>query len=297
MNESNELQNQTTIDPEVIKESTALETTRPALPVTVEELANLPEGVGLEKIQNRIKIVDALRRASIALTFPQDWLLFRTPDGAVTAFCQDSGCKRFWQIWGIEIQPTGEAERITDEKTEDFAYKVTGNGLCRATGLFVEGIEGVRYSTEDFCKDLPDLKKEVRVKQAAIANRDGNIIRALAGMKSVSLELLEQVWAGSGKTVDKCSRGKGFGSKHDRAGVGTQSTSAPAAEAPVCAGCNVTMSFIPAGERDGQRWEAYYKCKEFKWDSVKRISNGHDRITLADWEKKLNAAKAVERGE
>ena len=296
MNDTSETNNQHTIEPEVVTETALVPSNRPALPITVEELANLPDNMGLENIQNRIKIVESLRRASVALTSPQDWLLFRTPEGAATGYLQDSGCKRIWQIWGIEIQPTGEAERIDDEKTGTFAYKVTGNGLCRATGLFVEGVEGIRYSTEDFCKNLPELQKMVRVKQAAIANRDGNIIRSLAGMKSVAVEILQSVWDGSGKTIDKCSHGKGYGSKHERAGVDTQSTDAPSTDAPRC-NCGAIMQFVRGGERDGRAWAAYYKCPEYKWDYTKKQGNGHGRIDLSEHEAQMKAAIAVSRGE
>jgi hypothetical protein len=278
------------IEPEVIHEETAL--TRPSMPVTIDELAVIPDDKGIQVIQARYKMIDTLRRASISLTSPQDWLLFKSPEGAVTAYLQDSGCKRIWQIWGIEISPREGWDKITDDETGDFACKCYGTGVSKVTGLFVENIERVRYSHENYCKDLPKLQQEVRVKQAAIANRDGNIIRALTGLKSVALEMLEEVWKGTGKNSDKCARGKGFGSKHERAGVGTQASSAPDIDSPICSGCNIRMQFIPAGERDGQRWEAYYKCKEFKWDSVKRINNGHDRITLADWEKKLAELKS-----
>lgn len=274
------------IEPELIHEEIA--TTRPSMPVTIDELAVIPDDRGIQIIQQRFKIIDSLRRASISLTSPQDWLLFKSPEGAVTAYLQDSGCKRIWQIWGIEIQPMGGFEKITDDETGDFACKCFGNGVSKVTGLFVENIEGVRYSNENYCKDLPKLQQEVRVKQAAIANRDGNIIRALTGLKSVALEMLEDVWKGTGKTSALCNLGKGYGSKYERRGAEQHDQAPKDIAPPVCGLCKKTMKYVPAGAN----YSAFWSCPDKKKGPDGRY-NDHQSISTSDWEKKLAELKGA----
>lgn len=283
MNENTEPENPA-VEPEIIQD---LAVTRPSMPVTVDELAVIPDERGIQVIQARFKIIDSLRRASISLTSPQDWLLFKTPEGAVTAFLQDSGCKRIWQIWGIEIQPTGEFEKITDDETGDFAYRCFGNGVSKVTGLFVEQIEGVRYSNENYCKDLPKLQQEVRVKQSAIANRDGNIIRALTGLKSVALEMLEEVWKGTGKNTALCNLGKGYGSRTERRGAEVHDQAPKDIPPPICAVCKKNMKYVPAGAN----YSAFYSCPDKKKGPDGKY-NEHQSISCIDWEKKLAELKA-----
>lgn len=272
--------------PEILREETAVART---IPVTLDELANLPEEQGLEKVENRVKIVQALRRASIELTNPQDWLLFKSPDGAVTAFLQDSGCGRILPLWGIDIEPKNGFTRIDDEKDGEFAYECCADGFCNATGRFVKDVTGVRYSTEDFCKNLPPLLKDVRVKQASVANRNGNIVRALAGMKGVALEELQAVW-GTRKSIDKCSLGKGYGSKADRQGAGGVSAATPKdIPAPICETCQKTMKFI---DGTGKNYKSFWACPDKK--KVDGKWNEHSSINDEEYRKKL-AASAAER--
>jgi len=252
------------IDPEVM-EQTAIEKSSPRIPVSIDELSNMPDERGVKVIEARRNIIDNLRRASIMLTSPSDWLLFRNREGAVTAYCQDTGCKRFWQLWGIEINPKGTFEKITDEKTGDFAYRCVADGGCKVTGLYVYDIEGIRYSTEDFCKYVePDIKKEMFVRLAATANRDGNIIRTLTGMKSVALELLDEVWKGTGKTSNLCSKGKGYGTQSERRGAIAHEGDKTDDQGPICPKCSSKMTYYAAKDKDGKHYGAFWGCSQWK---------------------------------
>lgn len=290
------------IDPEVMPPETHLELSKPSVPVTIEELSGLPDERGVEIVESRKKILDSLRKASILMTSPSDWLLFRTREGAVTAFLQDSGCKRIWQIWGISITPTGEFQKLVDDNTKDFAYRCTADGDCKVTGLKVYDIEGIRYSTEDFCKDVkPDLKKEMFVKLAAVANRDGNIIRSLTGMKSVALEYIEDVWKGTNKKTSLCSKGKGYGTQAERQGAQVQEAAhVPAGQEPICEICQARAKFWPAGiSRDSKKpYGAFWACpsREHKW-SVRDEDFQKTRIAAEKDQAQQEAAAAVARGE
>lgn len=278
-----EPQSNNPIIPEVVKEETAL--VRPSAPVTVDELAALEEGRGLEIVETRHKIIQSLRRASIMLASPQDLLLFKTDEGAVTAFLQDSGCKRIMPLWGIDITPKNGFVRIANEETPgEFAYECMADGFCNATQSFVKDITGVRYSTEHFCKDLPALQKEVRVKQASVANRDGNIVRALTGMKNIAIEEILSVWKGTDKKIELCSYGKGFGSKAERQGAGGTAKGTPTdVQPPICEICNKTMKFV-SGE--GKTYESFWACPDKKkidgkWNEHSSINDKKYREGLA----------------
>lgn len=289
MNEETATQTSPIVEPEVMKQEQAL--SKPSAPVTVEDLALLPEEGGVLVVQNRHKIVETIRKASIALTSPSDWLLFRTKEGVVTAYLQDSGCKRIWQLWGIEITPVGDFETISlaSDENGDYAIQCKADGRSRATGLFVEQVMGVRYSTEDFCKDLPAIQKKVRVCQAAIANRDGNIIRALTGLKNVAIEEIESVYKAqaTGKNMANAAKGKGFGSSRE----GLQNTPTDIVP-PICELCNKTMRFV-AGTKD---YEAYWKCADYVYDRDKRQANGHSRVKDAQYRQELAARQGAQHG-
>jgi len=279
MKEENEIENEV-IDPEVMQDEAVEVYKRPSVPVTIDELAALAGEGGLEIAKARAAIIDNLRRASISLTSPQDWLLFKNDAGA-TGYCQDTGCKRYWQLWGIEISPRGDFEKITDDETKDFAYRCYGDGFCQVTGLFLKNVEGVRYSTEDFCKDLPQLKKEVRVRQAAVANRDGSIIRALAGMKSIPIEMLEEVWKGTGKSTDHCNLGKGYGSKAERMGAAVQQSDINPDEEPMCTTHGLKMKFLPAGtSKAGKPYSAFWACPNRECKYTLRHSDVLEQVKM-----------------
>ena len=282
MNQDPESENPV-IDPEVIHEETAI--ARNSMPLTVAELATIPDDRGLQIIQARYEIIDMLQRRSIALTYPQDWVLFKSQEGVITAFLQESGCRRICHIWEIEIDPKDEWEKIKDDETGDYAYKCFGNGFCSFAKMTVKNVEGVRYSNEKYCKDLPKLQQEVRVKQAAKANRDGNIIRNLTGLKSVAFEMLEDVWKGTGKTTDKCSLGKGYGSRDERRGAEVHDQAPKDATPPICDICGKNMKYLAATDR----YKAFWSCPDKKKGPDGKYNN-HGSVEADKWEATMKLA-------
>ena len=254
-----------TIEPEVMPPENKVELRRPSAPVTVDDLAAM-RGEGEEIIAARVAILETLRKASIKSTKPQDWLLFRAqePGGTarITGYLGDVGCQRIRPLWGIDIEPVGTFEKIAVDK--EFAYSSKGDGYCKITQRAVKDIEGLRYTTDDFCKDLSPIMSEMRVRQAATANRDGNIVRELTGLNSVPIEELQA----AGLDTDLCARGRGFGGRAERSGAKVQE--APeGVVAPLCEICNQPARFWPAGNRksDGKPYPAFFSCpsKEHRW--------------------------------
>jgi hypothetical protein len=256
------------IEPEVVEKDTALAS--PALPVSINELASSEEG--LVRLERGIQIVKTLRRASIALTYPHDWILYKAED-RITGYLQDVGVQRVWDLWGIEQFDLGKFERTDDKETGDFSISITSSAFCKRTGQTIENITGTRYSYEEFIvkRKLKRLQIEPEVKKAARANMDGNQGRELMGLKSVPMEELDEVWASAGMTWKSskfCPRGRGFGTQAERSGAQVQQADdLKPGEEPICEQCDnggkiTKMKFVPAGtsSRTGKPYDAFWSC-------------------------------------
>lgn len=281
MNTATEVIDPEVVEPEIVRNE--IELRKPSIPVSVDELAALDEDHGVAIVQQRHKIVDALRRASISLTNPQDWLLFRADD-RITAYLQDSGAQRIMPLWGIEITPKDDFHetRIGDDPDGDYAITCYGDAYCNVTNITLRDIEGTRYSDEDFCKSLPPIRKKIRVQQASVANRNGNAVRKLSGLSNVAIELIEDVWKGTGKTIALCPKGKGYGSGAERQGANVQQAAdVPAGLQPKCPECGEVMKFVPAGKSARGPYDAFWACKNrdhkksFKHDEVVKEAQKH----------------------
>ena len=274
------------IDPEVITETALV---KPAIPVTVDELANLEGDAGEMVVLRRHKIVDSMRRASIALTSPQDWLLFKAEDRR-TAFLQDSGCQRIMALWGIEITPVGGFEMTTvgDDPEGEYAITCRGDAYCHVTDQTMKGIEGTRYSDEDFCSKLNPIRKKIRVQQAAVANRNGNAVRKLTGLSNVAVELLELVWKeeGKGKSINLCALGKGYGSRQERQGANMKDGAPSDIKPPICDICGKNMKYVSGTDR----YPAFWSCPDKKKGPDGKYNN-HGSVEAAKWAATMKLAE------
>lgn len=241
----------------------------PSVPTTINELAALDKDQGLAIIEQRTKIFHSMRTASIALTFPNDWSLFKDPEGRITAYLGDQGCDRIKKMWGIQVNNLGTMRRIEDaDHADEFAYGITGDGVCGLTGEAVFDMEGIRYSTERYATEKPEgMQRTVAVQKAARANLDGSITRELAGMKSVPAQELDKAWEGTWKKSELCNKARGFGSQVERQGGQLQqATDIPVELQPICDQCvaqnkTTNMKFVPAGKSaKGSAYEAFWSC-------------------------------------
>jgi hypothetical protein len=231
---------------------------RPDIPVTLGELAAL-KGDALEVVDARVQILDTLRRASIRATHPEDWVLFKARDedgGQIVGFLEDAGTDRVRAIWGIRIFNVSRPDKIVGNDPGDFLILLTGDGECAITHEIVEQVEGGRGSKDDFCKDKHGAALELAVRKAARANLDGGITRELAGMKSVPVQELEAAWAGTAKTIDRCRKGRGFGTHTARLG-GVEAADLGLVP-PNCKVCGKAMQLRTSAR--GQ----FYSCNDYK---------------------------------
>jgi len=255
-------------DPEPdILPADALALRRPDTPVTLSELA-ARKGEAIEIIEARVQILETLRKAALRATSPEDWLLFKAPEeagGQIVGYLQDSGCERVRDLSGIEIFNVGTMEKVATNDPKVFHYLISGDGRRKLTGQTIEAVEGGRSSTDDFCKDKTGADLELAVRKAARANLDGRVVRELAGLSNVPLEEIKEAWSGTTKTIDRCRRGRGFGSRSER--LGANSERAPDVEAPVCPHCKSKGVYRPAkGDR-----KAFYGCANWEKHKDKKF--------------------------
>lgn len=260
-------------DPEILGPEREARTTdrtlalrRPDVPTSINELAAL-KGEAIEIVEARAQVLSTLRTAAIRATSPEDWLLFKAPEeqgGQIVGYLQDCGCDRVRDLYGINITNIHAPEKVTGADPGVFHYIVRGDGYCTITRQEIEGVEGGRSSTDDFCKDKTGVALDLAVRKAARANLDGNIVRELAGLASVPLPEIEAAWTGTHKKTERCRLGRGFGSRTER--LGGRAESAPDVDAPICPHCGATGAYRPAkGDR-----KAFYGCPKYQTHADKK---------------------------
>jgi len=234
----------------------APETTTALAPArTLDELAALKSDA-LDNMKARGNVMDMARRIMVAATFPTDYVNNRAPDGSETLYLQDKGADRVRDILGIEIFGVSRHERIATNDPAVFHYVIRGSGRCRLTGQVIEDIEGGRSSTDDFCKGKTGLELELAVRKAARANLDGRITRKLAGLQSIPVQFVDEVWKDTPKRTAQCPRGRGFGTRDERLGGGERPD--VGITPPPCPVCQKPMLL-----RKGSKGY-FYSCADYK---------------------------------
>lgn len=257
-----------------IKEAEVVEEvalTKTALPFTMADLAAREDGAVI--LDRGIQNYTTLRRASIALTEPQDWTLYKIEEGRIRGYLENVGVERVWAMWGPEQYDLEDPIRRDDTETGQFSISITGSCLFKRTGHSVEKITATRYSYEEFIvnRRLPRLQLEPEVTRAARASLNGKHGRVLMGLNAVPTQELDDVWEKAGmkwKNTKLCNLGRGFGSKAERAGASVQQSEVDPKYQPKCDTCHLVMKFIPAGTtQQGKPYTAFWSCnsKEHKF--------------------------------
>jgi len=210
-----------------------------AIPVTIEELAALGSvGAAIRNIEARFTIAETIRVRSVMATFPTDWVVFKQPEeqgGQITGYLMDAGAKRALAGAGIEVFDVSEPQRIEGTEPVTFSIRFFASGRSTVTNQVIEKVMGARSSTDDACKGLTGVPLEDKVLKMARANCDGNVARKLIGLQNYPADELSRTWArlNPPRSVEQCNRGRGFGSRQDRQGMGA----APNVPPPKCEVC------------------------------------------------------------
>lgn len=247
------------IEPELVEEPKSVSRAGRAGD-TITALSEREDAVQI--IERAVQAVNTLRRASIAMTNPDDWTLYRSPEGRITGYLESLAAWNLRPLWGVSTQQVGEHYQV---KHEDgvFAWCIEGDGYCKRTDIEIMGVVGVCYSNEDFLihRKLHPVKLEIEMKRTARQRMEGIFVREGAGLKRVPAEELDDVWKSSSwKRSALCPKGRGFGTADERAGAAGKSGIDPA-DIPNCPACSKNGIQVKLVFRPGKdNREGFFGC-------------------------------------
>ena len=170
-------------------------------------------GLVLDKTMDVLQKHRELVEASIKLTYPEDWVVYPTRDGAKLCYLQDVGCQRIRGLWGISFDRTDLMRDMLEERVDEgddthFQYLARVGGRCSVTGEESDELGSRLTSDGLFKKNWEDAKNEpserarlkANVRKAALANGQGRLVRKFTGMNSLPITALEQY----GMDVTRC---------------------------------------------------------------------------------------------
>jgi len=287
---------------EVIEETSIIETNRQALRPTTPEAVpkSIVESLNLQElaVSDPAKLVDTInkwadavetiRERAVKSTRPIDWVLMKTNEGVITGFPKRSGCEKIRKILGISIYNVQQPATQEDPKDHTrIAVSVVGDGVCGLTRETVEGVRGLRSSSEKF---IGRAAQWTDLFQAARSALDNRITRILGAVSQVELAELARI---QGMTPEEfeglANKGSGYGSAAQREAsraTGGGSHDAKERELPKAKAWWDWLLVQYAGSTE-EALAVMRKSAEFEGD-------GGKTITVRDWkqftEKWLNKA-------
>lgn len=286
-----------TVDPEFIDASETDDAETQirsiAVPANLNEIAASGQAECI--IASRVQIVKTLRKESIRMTRPEDWVLFKDPNtGREIGYLQDTGCQRIAPLWGIETTPISQSRipEISSNPDDEFAWETMVDGYCNVTQRNFKGVVGTRYSTEKYAEQsAAGIRREVAVRKASRANADGTVTRKASGLNAVPIGDLMDAWDDPkrDKMIPRCALGRGYGSQAERqGGQMQQSSEVKAGEEPFCDQCNPPkkMKFVKGGvsSRTGNPYGAFWSCTANK---------DHKTVDHGEYMKKVEGRRAA----
>lgn len=286
------MKNQTdTVEPEFVENETDTETQirSIAVPTNLSEIAASGQAECI--IASRVQIVKTLRKESIRMTRPEDWLLFKDEKtGREIAYLQDTGCQRIAPLWGIETTPVSQTRvpAISNNPEEDFAWETMVDGHCNVTQRNFKGVVGTRFSDENYAKQSAvGIRREVAVKKASRANADGTVTRKASGLNAVPIGDLMDAWDDpkGDRMIPRCAKGRGYGSADQRAGAANEQHGIEPKFYPECPVCKIKL--VWRNGKDGK--EGFFGCKNYEKHKDTRVIVG-----LSEAKKRQDDANAAE---
>lgn len=159
----------------------------------------------------RMKGIRTLRNEAVAETEPEQWTLWRMPDGTIMATMNYAASVIIAAGFGIQYQVIAEPHRVQNETGKRSGWRTLLSARC-TTGGIIPRIDGTRWDDEQFIgRDVDDLPKA----SYTLAERKATAI--LSGLVRVPLSYLARIWQiGADEIVHRANKGRGFGKSTDR---------------------------------------------------------------------------------
>jgi hypothetical protein len=191
-----------------------------------DKLARLEDG--LLFLQKRAETFDRAHLLAIRRTEPEHWVLFKDKQGNVNAMLTAPGAPLVAEVYGIQIlnpRPLDEAGNFKPEKVTGegqlYGYRAWADARSGLTGRYVQAIEAFRASNEDFTgrsaiSSTPAIVRDADLRASVFTLLLTKAVRVLGNCTRVPPAMLARAWEGTGKSVDNCRHGSGFGSSSER---------------------------------------------------------------------------------
>lgn len=199
----------------------------------VEQLSAMAEAE--EIFERRTNLLEKCYLVAINRTRPQDWILFKDPQGNVNAMLAASGAQLVAEVYQVKlsnIRPKDDRGLFDPERTAISSGVFSFRGSCDAWSRIngrEQMVEMTRRSDEDFTGRTVDadglltIDRDKRVgadegdlRSALLTGLLTKAVRVLCGMTRVPPGDLEKAWKGTEKKVDQCRKGHGFGTSAAR---------------------------------------------------------------------------------
>jgi hypothetical protein len=247
----------------------------------------------MKRIETVLDMLARLRKASIAATYPSDWIIHtsKDADGNIlrqVGYLQDVGAERAGKPWGISVgSPAIEREDFPDGS---YSYHMLSEAWSNVTGERLEYIEGSRWSGAGFFANRSGPNEKVdptHVRKAAYANLHGRAVRALAGLNAVPLDMLTASGIDTGKVVM-------IG--YDKGAKGGESTGAAIGTADVTIGWGNSKGKKPSelAEKDLEYYLGAFQASIEDPDKKKWLKGNQRMLDALKTEKARRSAPKVE---
>lgn len=265
---------QTTIDEGMIRVGADDDDEREMTLAIVEDV----KARALERVNARSAVLDALAKAAVLRTNPEDWTVDKRGDSE-TATLTAAGAMRIAPLYGIEVfnlrgpngNPVGEPAIVIEEDGSKSAVMIA-DAVCRAFDLSIQGVRMARNQAEQFSGRPRSGKGFVSIavsdqdlKTACYTGLIAKCVRTLTGTGRVPLRDLEA----KGLDVSKVQRGHGYGKAET-------SATAVAGKITQAQGKMMYAKYHAAAKRTGQDWKTVRDSvlQEFKITSDSDLSLG-----------------------
>jgi hypothetical protein len=184
----------------------------------VETLSTMEDAMRI--FTRRAELLENARVVAVRMTNPEDWVISRDAEGREIAMPTSSACSKIADIYGIDLFSIGPTdsrgafcpEVETDEKGRT-TLRAWAGALSKTTGRRLELFEAARRTDEDF---LGRADNQNDIRSAVLTLLRSKAARIISGLAKVPRSVLEAAWSGTGKTIDACTKGHGYGSSRDR---------------------------------------------------------------------------------
>lgn len=158
----------------------------------VVEVGYTDERALIEQVDTRLRWLDRVLTLSLKRTRPTDWVLMTSKSG-VKPYMQGTGAEALARLFGVEWKVDNAVRTNSiDEDTKEtyYTFEFYGTFSLRSTGEAIQ-VYGARSSNDAFFRE--QKKVDWRdVKQAAYTNMIVNGVTRLLGLRTVTLEMLQE---------------------------------------------------------------------------------------------------------